>query len=50
MAKRLLIPDGGYKPEQILMADEVVMFWKKCQIKKYTPGFKAAKNTVTLIL
>lgn len=47
----------GYKPEQVFNADETGLFWKKMPNRTYisreectAPGFKAAKDRVTLLL
>lgn len=52
-----LVTDGGYKPEQVFNADETALFWKRMPNKtfiskseKFAPGFKAAKDRVTLLL
>lgn len=52
-----LINDGGYKPEQVFNADETALFWKRMPSKtfiskseKSAPGFKAAKDRITLLL
>lgn len=52
-----LVIDGGYKPEQVFNADETALFWKRMPNKtfiskseKSAPGFKAAKDRVTLLL
>uniref|UniRef100_A0A2A4JVK0 HTH CENPB-type domain-containing protein n=1 Tax=Heliothis virescens TaxID=7102 RepID=A0A2A4JVK0_HELVI len=52
-----LVADGGYTPEQIFNADETGLFWKRMPNKifiskseKSAPGFKAAKDRVTLLL
>lgn len=52
-----LVADGGYKPEQVFNADETALFWKRMPNKtfiskseKSAPGFKAAKDRVTLLL
>ncbi|GBP09937.1 Tigger transposable element-derived protein 1 [Eumeta japonica] len=52
-----LVADGEYKPEQVFNADETALFWKRMPNKtfiskseKSAPGFKAAKDRVTLLL
>lgn len=52
-----LVADGRYKPEQVFNADETALFWKRMPNKtfiskseKSAPGFKAAKDRVTLLL
>ncbi|KAI9581856.1 hypothetical protein GQX74_010173 [Glossina fuscipes] len=52
-----LVADGGHKPEQVFNADETALFRKRTPNKtfiskgeKSAPGFKAAKDRVTLML
>ena len=52
-----LVAGGGYTPEQVFNADETALFWKRMPNKtfiskseKSAPGFKAAKDRVTLLL
>jgi hypothetical protein len=51
------IEEKGYLPEQVFNADETGLFWKKMPARtfistqeKAAPGFKAAKDRVTLLL
>ena len=51
-----LVADGGYKPQQVFNADETALFLKRMPNKtiiskseKSAPGFKAAKDRVTLV-
>jgi hypothetical protein len=52
-----MIEEKGYKPEQVFNADETGLFWKKMpqrtyisQEEKVAPGFKAAKDRLTLMM
>lgn len=52
-----IIEDGGYTPKQIFNADETGLFWKRMPARTYiakeertAPGFKAAKDRVTVLL
>ncbi|KAM7167732.1 tigger transposable element-derived protein 1-like [Macrochelys suwanniensis] len=52
-----IIEERGYLPEQVFNADETGLFWKKMPTRTYiskserqAPGFKAAKNRVTVLL
>lgn len=52
-----IIEEGGYKGEQIFNADETGLNWKKMPRRTYisknekvAPGFKAAKDRITLLL
>ncbi|KAI5100977.1 hypothetical protein C0J45_9963 [Silurus meridionalis] len=52
-----IIEDNGYLPEQVFNMDETGLFWKKMPSRTFimkdearTPGFKAQKDRVTLIL
>lgn len=51
------IQEKEYRPEQVFNADETGLFWKKMPSRTYVsteertaPGFKAAKDRVTLLL
>ncbi|KAF0746713.1 tigger transposable element-derived protein 1-like [Aphis craccivora] len=52
-----VIEQGGYTPEQVFNADETGLFWKRMPSRtflskneKTAPGFKAAKDRLTLLL
>ena len=52
-----IIEEGGYLPEQIFNVDETGLFWKRMPTKTYIfqeeksmPGFKVAKDRVTLMI
>lgn len=52
-----LIKEKGYLPEQVFNADETGLFWKKMpnrtflsKEEKTAPGYKAAKDRLTLLL
>ncbi|KAG6931440.1 tigger transposable element derived 1, partial [Chelydra serpentina] len=52
-----IIEERGYLPEQVFNADETRLFWKKMPTRTYiskserqAPGFKAAKDHVTVLL
>ncbi|XP_058445079.1 tigger transposable element-derived protein 1-like [Malaya genurostris] len=51
-----IIKQGAYHPDQVFNADETGLFWKKMPNRTYlaaaerqAPGFKAAKDRVTLL-
>uniref|UniRef100_UPI00358E44AC tigger transposable element-derived protein 1-like n=1 Tax=Myxine glutinosa TaxID=7769 RepID=UPI00358E44AC len=52
-----LIEEKGFRPEQVFNADETELFWKRMPPRTFlskqercAPGFKAAKDCVTLLL
>ncbi|CAM4604323.1 unnamed protein product [Caretta caretta] len=52
-----IIEQGGYSPKQVFSVDEMGLYWKRIPVlsyisreKKTAPGFKAAKNHLTLLL
>lgn len=52
-----IIDEGGYKPQQIFNVDETSLFWKRMPKRTYiakeeksAPGFKAAKDRMTVLL
>ncbi|XP_063229577.1 tigger transposable element-derived protein 1-like [Bacillus rossius redtenbacheri] len=52
-----IIEEGGYMPKQVFNADETGLFWKRMPARTYiakqertAPGFKAAKDRVTVLL
>ncbi len=52
-----IIEEGGYSPKQVYNIDETGLFWKRMPSRTYiareektAPGFKAAKDRLTLLL
>nr|XP_006128720.1 tigger transposable element-derived protein 1-like [Pelodiscus sinensis] len=52
-----IIAEGGYTPKQVFNVDETGLYWKRMpeqtyisQEEKTAPGFKAAKDRLTLLL
>ncbi|XP_042234804.1 tigger transposable element-derived protein 1-like [Homarus americanus] len=52
-----LIKEGGYSPKQVFNLDETRLFWNKMPSRTYiskeektTPGFKVAKDCLTLLI
>ena len=52
-----MIEEGGYSPKQVYNIDETGLFWKRMPSRTYiareektAPGFKAAKDRLTLLL
>lgn len=54
---KVIIEEGGYKPEQVFNMDETGLFWKRMPSRTFimqdeakAPGFKAQKDRVTLVM
>ena len=54
---KALILEGGYMPQQVFNVDETGLFWKRMPNRTFiskagrqAPGFKAAKDRITLML
>uniref|UniRef100_A0A671Y3U3 DDE-1 domain-containing protein n=1 Tax=Sparus aurata TaxID=8175 RepID=A0A671Y3U3_SPAAU len=54
---KVIIEEGGYKPEQVFNMDVTGLFWKRMPSRTFimqdeakAPGFKAQKDRVTLVM
>ncbi|CAM4425977.1 unnamed protein product [Lepidochelys kempii] len=52
-----IVPEGGYSPKQVFNIDKMGLYWKKMLMRTYishdektAPGFKASKDSLTLLL